>query len=221
LKVRVTGPLAEFAPGFAEELSRQGYTDLSAANQLRVMAHLSRWLVARGVVLSELTQARLVEFLAARREAGYTCWLSGRGLAPLVGYLVSLGEMPAPERPARKSAVDGLLEAYGRYLVAERGVTLATVARYRSAVRPFLEQYVRAGRLELGRLVASDVSGFVLHSCRSRQVGSAKYLVTALRSLLRYLHLEGKAPDLAAAVPGVTFTAGEEARCHGVWSRSW
>jgi integrase/recombinase XerD len=83
LTVRVTGPLAEFAPGFAEELSRQGYTELSALNQLRLMAHLSRWLVARGLTLRELTRPRLVEFLAARREAGYTCWLSELGLAPL------------------------------------------------------------------------------------------------------------------------------------------
>jgi site-specific recombinase XerD len=203
LTVRVGGPLAELAPGFAEELSRQGYTELSARNQLRVMAHLSRWLVAQGLVLKELTRVRLVEFLAARREAGYTCWLSELGLAPLVGYLVSRGAMPAPERPAKESLVDRLLEAYGRYLVAERGVTMGTVAGYQAAVRPFLEQRVRAGGLELGGLVAADISKFVLRACQRLEVGSAKHLVTALRSLLRYLHLEGKAPDLVAAVPGV------------------
>jgi integrase/recombinase XerD len=131
LRVRLTGPLAEFAPGFAEELSRQGYTDLSALNQLRLMAHLSRWLVARGLVLGELTRAQLVEFLAARREAGYTGWLSEHGLAPLVAHLVRVGAMPAPERPAKESVVDQLLETYGRYLVTERGVTLGTVAGYR------------------------------------------------------------------------------------------
>jgi integrase len=35
-------------------------------------------------------------------------------------------------------------------------------------------------------------------------------LVTALRSLLRYLHLEGKAPDLAAAVPVVAGWRGSQ-----------
>jgi len=203
LTVRMTGPLAEFTPGFAEELSRQGYTELSARNQVRVMAHLSRWMVARGVVPGELTRPRLVEFLAARREAGYTCWLSEHGLVPLVGYLVSVGAMAALERPAKESVVDRLLEAYARYLVAERGVTPATVAGYRSAVRPFLEQRVRRDQLELGSLVAADITRFVLRACRRREVGSVKYLVTALRSLLRYLHLEGKAPDLVAAVPAV------------------
>jgi site-specific recombinase XerD len=203
LTVRVAGPLAEFTPGFAEELSRQGYTELSALNQVRVLAHLSRWLVARDLVPSELTWARLVEFLAARREAGYTCWLSELGLAPLVGYLVGVGAMPRPERPAQESAVDRVLEAYGRYLVAERGVTMTTVAGYRSAVRPFLEQRVRGDQLEWESLVAADVTRFVLRACKRLEVGSAKCLVTALRSLLRYLHLEGLAPDLVAAVPGV------------------
>src|SRR5262249_14022420 len=125
LTVRLTGPLAEFAPGFAEELSRQGYTELSALDRVRVMAHLGGWMVARGVVPGELTRTLLVEFLAARREAGYTCWLSELGLVPLVGYLVSVGAMAALERPVKESVVDRLLEAYGRYLVAERGVTPA------------------------------------------------------------------------------------------------
>jgi integrase/recombinase XerD len=120
-----------------------------------------------------------------------------------VNHLVNLGVMPTPERPAKESAVDRLLEAYGRYLVAERGVTTATVAGYRSAVRPFLEQRVRGDQLELSGLVAADVTRFVLAACRRMGVGSAKHLVTALRSLLRYLHLKGDAPDLVAAVPGV------------------
>jgi integrase/recombinase XerD len=210
MTVRVTGPLAEFASGFAEELCRQGYTYLSALNQVRVLAHLSRWLVAQGLVLSELTRAQLGEFLRARREAGYTCWLSERGLTPLVNYLVGVGAMPALERSAKESPVERLLDAYGHHLLTERGVTTATIARYRSAVRPFLEQRVRCGRLELEGLKAADVTGFVLRACRSLEVGAAKYVVTGLRSLLRYLHLEGKAPDLVAAVPAVAGWRGSQ-----------
>lgn len=203
MTVRVTGPLSEFASGFAEELSRQGYTYLSALNQVRVLAHLSRWLAAQGLDLSELTAAQLVEFLTVRREAGYTCWLSERGLTPLVNYLASVGAMPVPKPSAKESPVERLLDAYSRHLLTERGVKTTTIAGYRSAVRPFLEQRVRGHGLELGELKAADVSRFVLRACRSREVASAKCLVTALRSLLRYLHLEGKAPDLVAAVPAV------------------
>jgi integrase/recombinase XerD len=201
--VRVTGPLAELASGFADELDRLGYTELSASNQVRVLAHLSRWMEAQGLVPVQLTRVRLEQFLAARREAGYTCWLSERGLRPLVTYLVGVGAMPEPEVVTVDSPVERLLDAYGRHLLTERAITTTTIARYRSEVRPFLEQRVRGDRLELGGLKAADVTRFVLRACRGQEVGSAKYLVTALRSLLRYLHLEGEAPDLAAAVPAV------------------
>lgn len=43
-RVRVTGPLAVFAAGFAGELARLGYKPNAAADQLRLMAHLSRWM---------------------------------------------------------------------------------------------------------------------------------------------------------------------------------
>ena len=45
-RVRVTGPLAGFAAGFAGELARLGYKPNAAADQLRLMAHLSRWMDA-------------------------------------------------------------------------------------------------------------------------------------------------------------------------------
>jgi hypothetical protein len=41
-RVRVTGPLAVFAGGFTGELARLGYKPNAAADQLRLMAHLSR-----------------------------------------------------------------------------------------------------------------------------------------------------------------------------------
>jgi integrase/recombinase XerD len=45
--VRVVGPLAPFAARLADRLRAIGYTPLSSVNQLRLTAHLSRWLDAR------------------------------------------------------------------------------------------------------------------------------------------------------------------------------
>jgi integrase len=51
---------------------------------------------------------------------------------------------------------------------------------------------------------AADVTGFVLATCPGRAVGSAKLIVCAVRSLLRWLHMSGVvATPLAAAVPSV------------------
>src|SRR5262249_60734052 len=46
---RVGGPLAPYAGGFRAELERLGYTPLTAATHVRLMAHLSRWLARGGV----------------------------------------------------------------------------------------------------------------------------------------------------------------------------
>jgi integrase/recombinase XerD len=48
------------------------------------------------------------------------------------------------------------------------------------------------------------VTGYVVEYCRGRNVESAKAMVTALRSLLRFLHVTGRAPGpLTGAVPAV------------------
>jgi len=102
--------------------------------------------------------------------------------------------------PAAVTAVDVLLERYGGYLAGERGLVASTVRYYLDEARGFL-----AGREDrLAGLTAAEVSGFVAAECRRRSTGSAKILVTALRSLLRFLVLEGRVmPGLEGAVPSV------------------
>ena len=68
---RVTGPLAPYAGGFRAELERLGYTPLTAATHVRLMAHLSRWLAAEGVEASGMTPAAAGGYFADRRAAGY------------------------------------------------------------------------------------------------------------------------------------------------------
>ncbi len=86
-RVRITGPLSLFAQGFAAELARQGYRPNAAANQLQLIAHLSRWLAAKGMDVGSLSSAVLREFLIARRAQRYTLWLSPQALMPFLGYL--------------------------------------------------------------------------------------------------------------------------------------
>lgn len=70
-RVRVTGPLTPFAEGFAAELARQGYTRHAVTDQLRLFAHLSRWLAAQDLDAAALTPPAMDAFLASRRSDGY------------------------------------------------------------------------------------------------------------------------------------------------------
>src|SRR2546429_2914767 len=98
----VSGPLAAYAEGFHAALVGQGYTLNSAGFQLWLMAHLSRWLTSQGLGPSELSTATLERFLEARRDAGYTQWLSMRAMAPLLGYLRQSASWQHPSLPLRQ-----------------------------------------------------------------------------------------------------------------------
>ena len=78
--VRMSGPLAPYASGLAGELARLGFTEGSAKGQLGLAAHLSRWLAAIGVGTQGLTGPVVEEYLAARRAAGYTAYLTPKAL---------------------------------------------------------------------------------------------------------------------------------------------
>jgi len=203
-RIGLTGPLARHREGFWAELRAQGYTPLSSANQLRVMAHLSRWLADKELDPAELTEERTEEFLAHRRAVGYTAWLSRRGLTPILNHLRRVGVVPAAEdREVASTPLDRLLQRYERYLVQERGLVRTTVQGYVAVARRFLSQR-SGGILDVRGLTPADVTSFVVRESRRWSIGTAKYRVTALRSLLRYLYVEGEVDvDLAPAVPAV------------------
>jgi site-specific recombinase XerD len=126
-----------------------------------------------------------------------------KAMRPLLGYLTPLRVLPQAEAP-NPGPADELLERYHRFLVLERGLAEKTAYGYAHAVRPFLVGRVGAQGLDLAGLTAGDVTGFVLAACPHRAVGSAKMIVTALRSLLNWLHLAGLVPvPLSGAVPPV------------------
>ena len=203
-RARVTGPLRQYAPGFVAELARLGYTANSASGQMFVMAHLSRWLAGEGLDEAGLTPQVARRFLAARRAAGYTLYLSPKALVPLLCYLRRLGAVPAPPAAAPATAAEALLGRYQRYLVTERSLVPETARGYADAVRPFLAGREKAGGLGLEDLTAGDVTAFVLATCPGKPKGSAKLTVTALRSLLGFLHVEGMIRQpLGYTVPAV------------------
>lgn len=205
-RIRVLGPLGAFATGFANELSRQGYTPNSARMQMRLMAHLSRWLREKALDAGALCAAEVERFLRDRRAAGYTNHRTAKAMRPILSYLRELGAAPTPPPSAPNGPVEVALERYRHYLTVERGLGSATARGYVDAVRPFLRGRVSPDglALDLEPLSAADVSAFVVARCPHQSRGAAKLTVTALRSLLGFLHLEGEIRrPLATAVPSV------------------
>jgi integrase/recombinase XerD len=200
--VRVVGPLAPYARGFAQELARLGFTKGSARGQLGLAAHVSRWLAGAGLDAAGLDAATVDAFLAARQDAGYARYLTPKALGPLLGYLRGLGATPQPQTAPPASVAADLLERYRGYLLAERGLQVATARGYADLVRPFIAECVGGGRLQ--RLTAGEVSAFLVAESARLAPTTLQRLASALRSLLRLWHAEGLVGvSLVEAVPKV------------------
>jgi site-specific recombinase XerC len=100
--------------------------------------------------------------------------------------------------------VDGLVAEYRVWLALERGLASETVRCYGSRAGTFLRWLPEPLESSLPRLDSGRVTSFVLDYCRDHDRGSAQAMVTAVRAVLRFLHLSGRVPrGLAAAVPAV------------------
>ena len=200
-RVCVSGPLVPYVAGFRTELEAQGYRPNAVGCQLYVLAHMSRWLESKDLGPGDLTPEVAREFLVARRAAGYTLWLSEKGVAPLLAHLRSVGAAPLPQPAApTTSPAERLLAEFRSYLVGERGLAAATVASDIYIARLFL-----AGRpgedLGLERLTPAEIVAFVKEQCERR---GAAYVTAGLRALLRFCHVTGRTPrPLVGAVPRV------------------
>jgi integrase/recombinase XerD len=202
-EVCVPGPLAGYATEFRSALLAAGYTPLSAVNQLRLMVHLSRWLDVRGLTAADLSEHRVEEYLAARREAGYRGLFTRRALAPVLDFLAAQGARPVAELVVSSTPARTLLASFERYLVAERGLAASTVAAYVVRVGRFIAEYAPNGDMSV--VSAADVTRAVLAECASRSVGAGQYFVAAVRSFLRFCRVEGLVrDDLSAAALTVT-----------------
>src|SRR6266567_8496623 len=149
---RVFGPLEPYVDGLRGELERLGYTPLSAAGHVRLVAHLSRWMIDGGLALSALTPATVDAYFAERRATGYYNSLTARSLRPLLDWLQQLGVVAAPGPVPATTPCERLLGRYRDYLLVERGLAASTVELNVRMVRPFLVDHVRAdGQLDLER----------------------------------------------------------------------
>ena len=193
-QVRVSGPLAPYADGFRAALDAQGFSPWSQMFYLHLLADVSRWLGRHGLDASGLTDANASEFRQDRRSRGLARFRGTQGLALLLSFLRNAGAAPPPTA-AEPGDEAGVLVAAVRRLPGRRARPEAAdrrpLLRCRAAV-PGLA--ARGQRGCPGRPDGDAVRSFVIAESGCRGTGSLKNQVTAVRSLLRFLHLRGRIP---------------------------
>jgi site-specific recombinase XerD len=200
----VTGPLAPYAHGWRAELAARGYAPHSVTAHAQLMAHLSGWLAATGCGVDALTGEVVRQYARARRAAGYQNRTTERAVAPLLGYLRGLRAAPPLAAPMPATPAEAVVGEFCDYLASEQGLAPGTVHHHRRFARLFLTELGISGEADLAGLTAAAVTSFAVAQAQRRSPGDMRSLVSALRSLLRFLHLTGRvARSLAAAVPSV------------------
>ena len=198
--------LEDYEEGFLAELAGLGYASRSREAQRYLVRHLSRWLVMRGLAVSELSEEVAGQYVAARRRER-SHLRSERALRPLLGYLRGLGIVPAAEAPVPETAGEVLLARFAAHLAGERGLAAATVSSYLFQVRPFVAAHADPGRWS--SLGARQVARFAAESAAGLRPRSAQVRANALRALLGFMWQEGlTASALAGAVGSFAAPAG-------------
>jgi integrase/recombinase XerD len=200
------GPLAPWAPGMAERLTRLGYRPRLVERHLHLAGGLSEFLHRRGLPASDLSPELIEQFVAALRARNRSWRPTSRSLSWLVDYLTEIGVAAAPAAPQERSGQQVLIERYRDYLAVERGLDPVTIDNYVRVVRLFLA--AQTGH-ELDELSAANVSMFMTSQCRHVSTRAAERFATGLRSFFGFALVEGLiSRPLAGAVPSVARWSG-------------
>lgn len=203
-KKRRKNPVTALSKGLEEDLRRQGYTASTIWKQRRLLNDLIGWLQGQQLAMGNLSMAQVDRFMADRRAAGVRKLKTRKALGPILGYLRGLGLVPAAETPVEDDPAQIILNRFRQFLITERGLATVTADRYIDCLRPFLDRRMAAAELNLGGLTPVDVTSFVVTWCPCLNTGVAKLTVTALRSFLGFLHLDGVTErSLVSVVPKV------------------
>jgi site-specific recombinase XerD len=199
-KAGLLGPQVE---GYRVWLAKRGYTPGTIRNMLADLGQVGQWLSAEGLGARQVSEELMAAFLTARREAGQRRVPGIRAMAPLLSYLREVDVAPAA-KPSL-TPLGSLLAQYRSWLVGERGLAATTVRRYENTARRFLREQASAGEVfEPAALSGVDINAFLLRECGRVSAGSAKGRVAELRSILRFLYVQGiTALPLGTAVPPV------------------
>jgi site-specific recombinase XerD len=200
---RKPGAMGPFVEDYRCWLEQRGYTSGSIRGKLKELGHLGRWLSERRLAVETLDECLVEEFLSDLR------WRGHRRVPTLASFVLLLEMLREQQVIAEKavpaqSALDMLMDRYRSWMVEDRGLAAATVLRYENLARRFLRDFSTDAQVDVVGLTGATVSAFLLDECGRVSVGSAKGRVAELRSLLRFLYIEGLTPvALAASVPPV------------------
>jgi integrase/recombinase XerD len=189
LLLPVLGPIAD---GFDDWLATNGYTLRSREDAIHMLPHVDADLRRRQVKkIANLTHPVLHD---CWRDLIKTCRSRAGTVRVLERYLAAKGLIVAGRPAATISRASILIEEYANYLHEMRGLTLATVSNHRYTAQCFL-QHLDAKGIGLNDIQPSHLESYITKTGRRLSRQSLQGDISALRGFLRFLAIDGRAPD--------------------------
>jgi integrase/recombinase XerD len=184
---------------FAEYLNARGHSPNTVHQYIFAAEHFCRWLGRRKISRHAVTQfiRRHLTSCRCKTPAPRT---SANVYAALNRLLEMIGA--SASAPARKSAVDSLLQRYAVHLKQVQGLAAATVHYRLRYARTMLSRFRVRRIAQLKHWTVKGIRRFVANQGRCCQPSSGQVIASSIRSFLRFLLLNRLIDqDLAAAVP--------------------
>jgi integrase/recombinase XerD len=199
------GVIGAYVKSFAAYLTTCGYAPATIRSQLKLLGRFNEWLIRHRSDIHQLNEELVATFLKQCTRGGLVHRGDPHTLRQFLIHLRTHGVL-APLVPVVDDSPLGQLQReYAEYLTAERGLAPVTVSGYVDVLRQFLTERFGNGPLDFGALTVSTITTFVLRHARTMSPRYAQGMVSALRSICRFLRQRGAIDrDLAAAMPSVS-----------------
>jgi len=199
------GVIGAYVDSFGAYLAACGYAGGTIQSQRKLLGHFNEWLIRRRCAIHQLNDELVAAFLKRCTRRGRLHRGDANTLRQFLIHLQTRGVLPALATVVDDSPVGQLRREYAQYLTAERGLAPVTVSSYVDVLGRFLGDQFDDSPLDFGALTVSTITTFVIRQARTMSPRYAQGIVSALRSICRFLRQRGAIDrDLAAALPSVS-----------------
>ncbi len=199
------GVIGAYVDSFGAYLAACGYAGGTIQSQRKLLGHFNEWLIRRRCAIHQLNDELVAAFLKRCTRRGRLHRGDANTLRQFLIHLQTRGVLPPLATVVDDSPVGQLRREYAQYLTAERGLAPVTVSSYVDVLGRFLGDQFGDSPLDFGALTVSTITTFVIRQARTMSPRYAQGIVSALRSICRFLRQRGAIDrDLAAALPSVS-----------------
>lgn len=203
LKRYAQGPLFPHLNSFANFLEQYGYRYGTGQRYVREVGRLSLWLDQQGIKTEAFSEQVIETYLGFRMQGLHSEVKKGP-YKRLLEYMYQADAIKAYK--GLQSFLDQRIHQYWNHLTQNRGLKPETIRRYVRVVKNFLSYRFGNGQITFSDLRPVDIEKYLLERSKRCTSLSLNGEASALRSFLRFLHLQGEISNhLLQCVPSAAY----------------